>query len=67
MSRTFIVRVGVLLWTLVAIDAGVHVLTGAWTTAAMMVMIAATWITLRRASWSPLKSQGRLDASVLQR
>ena len=67
MSRTFIVRIGALLWSLVAIDAVVHVLTGAWTTAAMMAIVAATWITLRRASWSPLKSQGRLDASTLSR
>jgi hypothetical protein len=55
MSRNVIISIGALLWTLVAVDAIVHVLIGAWITAAAMAIAGVTWVTLRRASWSPLK------------
>jgi hypothetical protein len=49
MSRTFILSAGALLWTLVAVDAIVHIATGAWTTAALMALMGIGWVSVRRA------------------
>jgi hypothetical protein len=61
MSRNVIISIGALLWTLVAVDAVVHVILGAWVTAVAMAIVGATWITLRRASWSPLRARLRAE------
>ena len=52
MSRNFILTAGTILWSLVAIDGVVHVLTGAWTTTALMAIVGVTWVSLRRTQWS---------------
>jgi hypothetical protein len=48
MSRTFMLTAGTILWSLVAIDALVHIATGAWTTAALMAAVGVGWVMVRR-------------------
>jgi len=56
MSRKRTLVIGALLWALVAGDAIVHIITGAWTTIAIMAIVGVAWVTLRRARWSPLRA-----------
>ena len=50
MSRNQILAVGALLWTVAILDGLVHVVTGAWVTALVMLVagiLGATWIVMR--------------------
>lgn len=59
MSRNFIIAAGAVLWAVVAVVAVIHVLNGTWTSAAMMVLLGVTWVTLRLAPWSPVRIRPR--------
>jgi len=73
MSRNLTLAIGALLWALVAGDAIVHVITGAWTTTAIMAVVGIAWVVLRRARWSPLRAAqdrsaaGRIRPTVSSR
>jgi hypothetical protein len=56
MSRNFILPIGALLWAFVIGDGIVHIVTGQWTTTAAMAIAGVTWVTLRRAPWSPVRA-----------
>jgi hypothetical protein len=51
MSRNLILATGALLWTITAVDALAHVVTGDWIVPASMAAVAVAWIVLRRPSW----------------
>ena len=56
MSRNLILATGALLWAFVAVDAIVHIVTGYWVATAIVATVGVTWVTLRRAPWSPIKA-----------
>jgi dihydroxyacid dehydratase/phosphogluconate dehydratase len=51
MSRNLILATGALLWTITAVDALAHVVTGDWIVPASMAVVAVAWVVLRRPSW----------------
>ena len=57
MSRNLILATGALLWSLVAIEAVVHVITGYWAANAIVAIVGVSWVTLRRARWSPIRAE----------
>jgi hypothetical protein len=55
MSRNLILAIGALLWTVVAIQEIVRIITGDWTATALVAIVGVAWVALRRARWSPLR------------
>jgi hypothetical protein len=48
---------GALLWGVVAVQAIVHAVTGYWAANVIVAIAGVSWITLRRARWSPVRAK----------
>ena len=57
MSRNLMLTTGALLWGVVAVQAIVHAVTGYWAANVMVAIAGVSWITLRRARWSPVRAK----------
>lgn len=55
MSRNLMLTTGALLWSVVAVQTIVHAATGYWAANALVAVAGVSWVTLRRARWSPVR------------
>jgi len=55
MSRNLMLAIGAFLWTVVAVQETVRMVTGDWTATALVAAVGIAWVALRRAHWSPIR------------